>query len=149
MCARRDSNPQALIRSWRQRGRLKVFALSVRAVAVGCGRQGALWLLHLRAALNDRPAFCGLTSWLQNAGRLRHAVAELGRPDLRSRARWQVVGACCGQAGGQPQIRPTAGLLPHLESPRASDMLRLIVELLCRPSASTCGLMAVAAIVLS
>jgi len=29
---------------------LKVFALPLRAVAVGWGRQGAFWLLHLRAA---------------------------------------------------------------------------------------------------
>jgi len=29
---------------------LKVFALPLRAIAVGWGRQGAFWLLHLRAA---------------------------------------------------------------------------------------------------
>ena len=44
---------------------LKVFVLSVRAVAVGCGRQGALWLLHLRAARGDSPRSAGVTSWLQ------------------------------------------------------------------------------------
>jgi hypothetical protein len=38
----------------------------------------------------------GLTSWLQNAGRLRHTMADLAGPGLRSRAESEVAGACCG-----------------------------------------------------
>ena len=51
----------------------------------------AFWLVEPRG-------FEPLTSWLQNAGRLWHTVAELAGPALRCRTRWQVVGACCGQS---------------------------------------------------
>lgn len=43
-----------------------------------------------------------LTSRLQNADRLRRAVADLAGPGLRGRTGWQVVGAGCGQVRGQP-----------------------------------------------
>ena len=35
-------------------GSLKVFALLVEVVEVGCGRLGAVWLLHFDAACGDR-----------------------------------------------------------------------------------------------
>ena len=56
-------------------------------------------LANLLARQVGRHSSCldHVTSWLQNAGRLRHAVAELARPALRSRARWQVAGCGCGQ----------------------------------------------------
>jgi hypothetical protein len=81
-----------------------------------------------------------MTSWLQNAGRLRHAVADLARPGLRSRAGWQVVGACCGQVRGQlqlpagldlPAALPAAGPLA-LDHQQASGARRPMAEK-CRP----------------
>jgi hypothetical protein len=50
-----------------------------------------------------------LTSWLQNAGRLWHAVAGLAESGPRCRTGRDVVGACCGQLRGQPLRRPSAG----------------------------------------
>ena len=54
-----------------------------------------------------------MTSWLQNAGRLWHTVADLARPGLRSRNGWQVVGACCGQVRGQLQLPAGLALPPR------------------------------------
>jgi len=55
---------------------LKVFALPVRAVAVACGRQGALWLLHSCAARADVSQYA--VTGLANA------------PRAESRPRWPV-----------------------------------------------------------
>jgi hypothetical protein len=46
--------------------------------------------------------FRTLTSWLQNAGRLWHTVADLASLDQRDRLAWLIVGCRCGQDCGQP-----------------------------------------------
>ena len=66
--------------------------------------------LARQAALHGSP-LDHVTSWLQNAGRLRHTVADLAWPGLHCRTGWQVAGACCGQVRGQPLRRPAAGLV--------------------------------------
>jgi hypothetical protein len=38
---------------------LKVFALPVKVIAVGSGRQEAFWLLHLAAARRGHPSLSG------------------------------------------------------------------------------------------